>query len=137
MRFSFHLALNVLCLTLTAEAIAGCERRSKEYRVCVTKVNGMSFAIQACQAKEEEVQEAHFNAAFQRALRRLTPERQEELLQTYSGRVPALAPPLRVAHYLQHEHLNFTMELSLVYDLGDGEALKIRRSALDRHHGRC
>jgi len=79
MRFGFHVALTVLCLPLTAQAVAGCERCSKDYRVCVANANGMSFAIQACQAKEEEVQEARLSAAFQRALRRLTPERQEEL----------------------------------------------------------
>jgi uncharacterized protein YecT (DUF1311 family) len=39
----------------------------------------MTSAIQACQSREEEIQEAHLNASYQRALKRLIPERRKEL----------------------------------------------------------
>ena len=44
----------------------------------MVQINSMSFAIQECQSKEEEIQETRLNSAYKNALTKLTPERQKE-----------------------------------------------------------
>lgn len=79
MRFAIQLALAFLAMSGTSQSLAGCEKRTKEYRACVTNAKDAAAEIQACQSKEEEIQESRLHASFQRALKRLTPERRKEL----------------------------------------------------------
>ncbi|WP_306607759.1 lysozyme inhibitor LprI family protein [Azonexus sp.] len=79
MHFAIHFALAAIFLTIPPQSIAGCDRCTDSYRICIANAKGTSFEIQSCQTKEEEIQEARLNTSFQRALKRLTPERQKEL----------------------------------------------------------
>jgi uncharacterized protein YecT (DUF1311 family) len=79
MRLTIQLSLTVLCLTMTFPSLAGCDRCTKEYRSCIENAGGVTSEIQTCQSKEEETQEARLNTSYQRALKKLTPERKKEL----------------------------------------------------------
>jgi uncharacterized protein YecT (DUF1311 family) len=79
MRFAVQLALTALCLTSASPSLAGCDQCSKEFGACISGAQGITSEIQACQSREEEIQEARLNASYQRALKRLSPERRKEL----------------------------------------------------------
>ncbi|MBL8397977.1 MAG: DUF1311 domain-containing protein [Candidatus Accumulibacter sp.] len=79
MHFVIRSALAAIVLTISPPSTAGCEKCTDSYRRCIANAKGASYEIQSCQTKEEEIQEARLNTAFQRALKRLTPERQKEL----------------------------------------------------------
>ena len=79
MRFALQLVLAVLAMSVTSHSFAGCEKCTKNFHSCVVKAKGTASEVQTCQSKEEEIQEAQLNVSYQRALKRLTPERQKEL----------------------------------------------------------
>ncbi len=56
-----------------------CNLCTKEYTRCLADANGMTYAIQSCQAEEEQRQEVRLNAAYKRAQRRISSERGREM----------------------------------------------------------
>ena len=57
---------------------------SKEFRDCIEKAEGMTYAIQECQSNETILQESRLNTAYKHATKKLTAERSKELKEVQS-----------------------------------------------------
>lgn len=101
MRLTLQVVLAALCMTNALTSFANCDGCSNEFRSCIASAQGMTFAIQACQSREEEAQEHSLNASYNRALKRLPHERQKELRE------------------VQHKWLAYRNAVSRFY-VGDG-----------------
>jgi hypothetical protein len=69
-------ALLGLLVMQACRAASGCEGCSRQFEACLTRAKHVVSSVQACQANEEQFQEAQMRAALKRALGRLSAVKQ-------------------------------------------------------------